>query len=244
MPKTPLDKDPPLLVRLGAIHLDGLYATCLTKGLGERSVLHLHRVLHKAPAVAEAWDRVDRNVASKVHPPRVRESPPDVLDVSQVARLIDAAREHHFGPLFILAVTTGVRQGELLGLRWSDLDLDDGGGVVRVRQSLQRAERGREAGEPKTAQSRRDVEIIAPARHALLAHRRRQAALRLAAGGEWADPDLVFTDEQGVALNPARVSRRFRGRSCGPWGWTRSRSRTCATPSRLCTSTQARRTRR
>lgn len=197
------------LVRLGAIHLDGLYATCLTKGLAERSVLHLHRVLHKALADAEAWDRVDRNVAAKAQPPRVRDTPPEVLDARQVARLLDAAREHPFGPLFILAVTTGVRQGELLGLRWSDLDLDDGG-VARIRQTIQRAEQGRGVGDPKTEQSRRNVEIIAPAREALLAHRRRQATRRLASGGDWADPDLVFTDDHGVPLNPARVSRVFR----------------------------------
>ncbi|MDP3712151.1 MAG: site-specific integrase [Mycobacteriales bacterium] len=197
------------LVRLGAIHLDSLYATCLTKGLAPRSVLHLHRVLHKALADAEAWDRVDRNVAGKAQPPHIRDTSPEVLAPGEVARLLDAARDHPFGPLFILAVTTGVRQGELLGLRWSDLDLDNGG-VARVRQTVQREEKGRSVGAPKTEQSRRDVEVIAPAREALLVHRRRQATLRLAAGGEWSDPDLVFTDERGVPLNPARVSRRFR----------------------------------
>jgi integrase len=197
------------LVRLGAIHLDGLYAACLTKGLSQRTVLHLHRVLHKALADAEAWDRVDRNVAAKAQPPCVRDNPPEVLDASQVARLLDAAREHPFGLLFILAVTTGIRQGELLGLRWSDLDLE-AGGVARIRQTVQRAEHGRGVGAPKTEHSRRDVEIIAPAHEALLTHRRRQAALRLACGGDWAEPDLVFTDERGVPLSPARVSRRFR----------------------------------
>lgn len=197
------------LVRLAAIHLDGLYAALLTKGLSPRTVLHLHRVLHKALADAEAWDRVDRNAAAKAQPPRVRDTAPEVLDARQVARLLEAAREHPFGPLFILAVTTGVRQGELLGLRWSDLDLDVGG-VARIRQTVQRAEQGRGIGAPKTEQSRRDVEMLAPAREAMLTHRRRQAALRLACGGGWADPDLVFTDERGVPLNPARVSRQFR----------------------------------
>jgi len=209
-----LDKAVPVigglpLARLTAMHLDDLYSRSLKQGLSAQTVLSLHRVLHKALSDAEKWDLVDSNAARKASPPRVRQVPPEVLSPVQVARLLDSAREHPFGPLFILAVTTGVRQGELLGLRWRDLDLDDGG-VARVRQSIQRAQRGRQVGDPKTEQSRRDVEIIAPARQALLGHRRRQAALRLAAGGEWADPDLVFTDEMGVALNPARVSRRFR----------------------------------
>jgi integrase len=202
------------LVRLGAIHLDRLYATCLNGGLSERTVLHLHRVLHKALADAESWDLVDRNVASRAHPPRVREVPPEVLDLSQVVRLLDAAREDPFGAMFILAVTTGVRQGELLGLRWSDLDLNPGG-VASIRRTVQRAEEGRTVGAPKTEQSRRTVEIVGVAREALLAHRRQQAILRLAWGGEWPDPDLVFTDERGTALNPARVSRRFRAFMAG-----------------------------
>ena len=196
------------LTKLGAVHLHDLYSRCLTAGLSERTVLHLHRVLHKALADAEAWDYVDVNVARKASPPRVREVAPEVLSAAQVARLLEAASQHEFGALFILAATTGVRQGELLGLRWADVDLD--AGVAAVRQTVQRAERGRVLGDPKTEKSRRTVEILGVAREALAQHRRRQAALRLAAGGEWVALDLVFTDEQGLALNPARVSRRFR----------------------------------
>lgn len=197
------------LVKLGAIHLQDLYSKSLTAGLSERTVLHLHRVLHTALADAEDWDLVDRNVARRVKPPRVHQIPPDVLAPAQVVRLIDAAHEHPFGALFILAVTTGARQGELLGLRWDDVDLQPGG-VAAIRQTMQRAESGRMLGKPKTDTSRRDVEILSVAREALQAHRRRQAAQRLACGDDWAEPDLIFTDEGGVPLNPARVSRRFR----------------------------------
>ncbi len=196
------------LVRLGAIHLEDLYSKCFAAGSSASTVLHLHRALHKALADAESWDLVDSNVARRVRPPRVRQAPPEVLNVTQVARLIAASRDHPLGAAFILAVTSGLRQGELLGLRWSDVDLEPGG-VASIRQTVQRAARGRVLGDPKTERSRRDVEILKIAREALLAHHRRQAAQRLAATG-WAEPDRVFTDENGVPLNPARVSRQFR----------------------------------
>lgn len=150
---------------MGTLHLDDLYARCLRAGSAPRTVLHLHRVLHTALADAEAWDLVSANVARKATPPKVRQVPPEVLTLQQVQRLLTVAREDPFGALFVLAVTTGARQGELLGLRWQDIDLD--AGLASVRQTVQRAERGRALGDPKTEQSRRTVEIVAVARDAL-----------------------------------------------------------------------------
>ena len=197
------------LVKLSALHLQDLYTRRLNAGLSAQSVLHLHRVLHAALNNALAWDLVDRNVARKVTPPRVRPKEIEVLAPAQVATLIAASKTHPFGALFVLVVTTGLRQSEALGLRWSDLDLRDAK-QASVRGSMQRAEKGRVLGETKTEKSRRAVEVLDVARDLLLAQRRHQGALRLAAGGDWAEPDLVFTDDRGLPLNPDRVRRRFR----------------------------------
>lgn len=196
------------LAKLRGVHLQDLYARTRSSGLSEQTVLSLHRVLHAALADAERWDHVDTSVARKVKAPTVRPTPPEVLEPEQVRRLLHEAQEHPMGALFIVAVTTGLRQGELLGLRWSDIDLEPGG-MAAVRQSMQRAEHGRVLGEPKTEKSRRNVEILPLAREALLRHRRVQATQRLASE-EWDEPDLVFTDDKGVPINPARLSRVFR----------------------------------
>jgi len=197
------------LVRLSALHLSDLYAKRLADGLSTRTVLHLHRVLHKALNDAEGWDLVDRNVARKASPPAVRQVDPLVLSPSEAGRFLAAARTHPFGALFVLGVTTGLRQGELLGLRWSDLDLKREHALT-VHQSMQRRPQGRGVGDTKTEKSNRTVELLPVACELLLAHRREQSADQLACGPSWAEPDLVFTDERGEGLNPDRVRRRFR----------------------------------
>lgn len=197
------------LVKLAPLHLQDLYAKKRDEGLSAQTTLHLHRALHKAFADAETWELVDRNVAHRVKAPTVRPPAVDVLTPPQVVVLIDAAGEHIFGVLFVLAVTTGLRLGELLGLHWSDLDLGTERSAI-VKGSMQRTEKGRAIGETKTEQSRRTVELLDVARDLLVAERRRQRALRMADAREWPDPELVFTDEHGAALNPDRVRRQFR----------------------------------
>jgi len=181
------------LSRLRAVHLQDLYAKRQAAGLSAQSVLHLHRVVHKALHDAEGWEMVTRNVAHHVKPPKVPAHEFNTLTTAQVAQLIAHAEADPLGALFVLAVTTGMRQGELLGLRWGDLDLDQNS-VARVQGAMQRAPQGRVRGEPKTPRSRRTVEIIEPARVSLVAYRRRQREARLALAGDWQEPDLVFTD--------------------------------------------------
>ena len=117
------------------------------------------------------------------------------------------------GPLFAVAATTGLRQGELLGLSWSDVELDGTQPTLTVRRSLARAE-GRNKymlAEPKTAKSRRTIELGSTAARALHRQKARQAADKLAFGPDlWQDVDsLVFTDEVGRPLRPWAVTKTF-----------------------------------
>jgi integrase len=104
-------------------------------------------------------------------------------------------------------LATGLRRGEALALHWRDVDLD--AAVVRVRWTLSRTSAGLELGEPKTEKSRRTVSLPVPAVETLRAHRKRQAAEQLAAGGLWQPNGLVFTSEIGTPLEPRNVLRRF-----------------------------------
>jgi integrase len=120
-----------------------------------------------------------------------------------------ATRQHPARALYMLALTTGMRQGELLGLKWGDVDLN--AGTLAVRRSLQRQ---REAGlvfeEPKTARSRRSIRLSQRAIEALRTHRDRQTFERSGAGGEWIAHDLVFCDATGKPLDPSYQTAIFK----------------------------------
>lgn len=127
--KTPLTKLTPQ-------HLQGLYAERLASGLSPTTVHHLHAALHKALDQAVRWNLVARNVADLVDPSRDRHFEMATLSPDQARLLMDAAGGDRLEALYVLALTTGMRQGEILGLRWRHVDLD--AGSLQVRGSLQR----------------------------------------------------------------------------------------------------------
>ena len=123
--------------------------------------------------------------------------------------LLTTTRDHRFHAIYVLAVTTGMRQGELLGLRWDDVDLDSG--RLHVRRELQRQ---REAGlvfvEPKTGRSRWTILLSRRAISALREHRRRQSEVLLLVGPEWKDQDLVFCKANGCPYDPSWQTEVFK----------------------------------
>jgi integrase len=195
------------LAKLSAQQVQRLYGMKLEEGLSGTTVHHLHAVLHRALAQAERLGLVARNVSELVEVPRMAEHEMRVLDSEQVRRLLDVARGERLEALYVLAVSTGMRQGELLALRWEDVDLDRR--TVHVRATLQRTkEHGYTLAAPKTKRSRRQISLTGVARDALRAHRARQAQERLAAGPAWQGThDLVFADAAGGPLSGIQVTR-------------------------------------
>ena len=179
--------------------------------LSPTTVHHTHVVLKQALADAVRHGLLARNPAAQVKPPRVRQVEMHTLTVEQARTLLVAAREDRLEAVYVLALTTGMRQGELLALRWRDVDLDTG--ILQVRGTLAYiARRGWVIGQPKTARSRRRIELSAEAVAALRRHKARQAQERLAAGAVWAHgaiaPDLVFCNEIGWQLEGGNMRRR------------------------------------
>jgi integrase len=117
-------------------------------------------------------------------------------------------REDHLRALWVLALHTGLRRGELLGLRWGDVDLDRA--VLHVRRSLVQSGGVMGFQEPKTSSGRRTIALDAPCVVALREHRARQAEQRLRMGSLWQDHDQVFATELGTPLEPSNVDWRFR----------------------------------
>jgi integrase len=198
------------LSQLRPVHLQDLYATRLKAGASASTVQHLHATLHRALTMAERWEYVPRNVASRVTPPRVPKFKIRPLTVAEVQHLLAAASGTRFEAAVVLGVVTGMRLGEIFALRWDDVDLGREP-VVHVRGSLQRVEGRLQIVEPKTAGSVRDVALSELGREALRGHRKQQMKHRLQLGDSWEDHDLVFPNAWGRFMaTDYFVRREFR----------------------------------
>jgi integrase len=171
-----------------------------SKTLSPRSVDYIHATLQMTLSQAVRDDLIARNVAAGERPRSSRNrQEAKVLSPVQVKALLAAAQGTRNEALYVVAVHTGLRQGELLGLKWSDVDLEDAG-KLSVRRSLKVTEGGLAFGPPKNNASRRSVPLNKTAVAALRAHRTRQNKERLqspAALGAWRDADLVFPNRVG-----------------------------------------------
>ena len=195
------------LARLSPQHLQDLYGQRLDAGLSVQSVRKLHAIVHRALKQALRWNLVARNVADLVTPPRNYHKEMKTLDIEQAKQLIGAARGGRLEALYVLALTTGLRQGELLALRWQDVDLGDGS--LRVVGTLYRSSQGLlTIAEPKTAGSRRLVTLGSLAVDALARHKENQAAQRLLCDARWEEHGLVFTNELGRPMGASNLRRR------------------------------------
>ena len=191
--------------------IERLTSDLVERGLSARTAVGVRVSLRKALADAERDGLVGRNVAALARPPRVPGREVEFLTKDGLRRLLDACVDDGSGPLITVAALTGLRQGELLGLSWSDLDTE--AATLTVRRALARswADSGWELAEPKTARSRRTVHLPPQALVALQVQRGRQEVDREAAGPDvWQDVhDLVFTDAIGRPRRSWDVTHDF-----------------------------------
>ena len=180
-------------------HVRGLYREKLQAGLSPRTVQYIHVTLHKALKQAVADGLIPRNTTEAVRPPQVRKEEIRPLDAEQVKALFGAAQGDRLEALYILAVHTGLRQGELLGLKWGDVDLE--AGTLQVRRTLTTAKGGPVLSSPKTKGSRRTVKLSQTALEALRNHLERQLREIDQAGDLWHENGLIFATESGDFLN-------------------------------------------
>jgi integrase len=181
----------------------------LAEGLSARTVQYHHAVLRRALGQAERWGLVARNVAKLVTPPRVQRAEVRPLNLDEARSLLKVTKGERLEPLFSLALGLGLRQGELLGLTWDDVDLKSQ--KLTVRRTLQRHGGAFHLSEPKTNRSRRTILLPAPLVESLRSHRARQLEERLRAGSLWNDGwNLVFASEVGEPLTGFHVGRQFK----------------------------------
>lgn len=194
------------LDKLNADHVASLHADCL-RAMSPSSVRSVHACLRSILRTALERRLIQYNPADAIHPPKAKRMPLRVLDADEANRLLSVAEDEPLGALYILAVTTGMRLGELLGLRWQDIDLD--ARRVSVQQALIRTGKAWYLAEPKTEHSRRHITLPQRAVRVLRAHGVDQKRSRLLAGKAWEDHGLVFTNQWGEPLNGAHVTERL-----------------------------------
>lgn len=195
------------LQKLTPQHLQRLYNQKREEGYAPQTVKHIHRVLHKALNDALKWSFIVRNVADAVSAPRVPRQELRVLNGEQAQQFLAAAKDDPLEALYVLALTTGAREGELLGLKWEDFDLALG--RMQIRRTIARlVGKGFTVSEPKTAKSRRSVHLTPLAIQALKRHRLRQNETRLAAGNTWDQQGWVFCNSVGRPIDAGNMIRR------------------------------------
>lgn len=169
------------------------------------SVEHLRRVLRSALTQAVKWDLVPRNAAALVSAPKKEKHEFAYLSPEMAKAFLVAAKEHRAEALFTVAVAVGLRLGEALGLRWQDVDLDEG--TLTVRYQLQRLGGKAQLVEPKTTRARRTLPLPEFAIKALKAHKVRQLEERLMNADVWREQGLVFPSSVGTPMFERNVRR-------------------------------------
>ncbi|MFF5505892.1 tyrosine-type recombinase/integrase [Streptomyces roseolus] len=182
---------------------------CCQKRLSALTVTYVHSVLKSALEHAVREDELPRNVARNVKTTAPRPTRFRPFTAAEARQFLDAARADRLQALYELALRTGLRKGELLGLHWEDLDLTTG--TASIRRSLQRTRTGGLTHLPtKTRASERRIALPTECLHSLKEHKERQDRERQAVGSDWKGSGLVFTTPTGGPLDPANLTRRFR----------------------------------
>jgi len=196
------------LKTLTPAHVRSLYRSKLDTGLAPRTVLHIHRTLSKALKQAVMDGLIPRNAAAPVKPPQARREEIRPLNRDQVCVLFEAVRGDRLEAMYIVAVTTGLRRGELQGLKWEDLDLE--AGMFQVRRTLSEPKGGYIFEAPKSGKGR-NIRLTQRATVALREHRKQQLEERMERGTLWQEHGLVFPSSVGTLISGGNLNRAFKG---------------------------------
>ena len=194
------------LSALRPVDFQQLYSAKLEAGYSRRTVEYIHAVAHRALAQAVKWGVLARNVADAVDVPHPVQKLPAMLTLEQVQALLVSVEGMPLHALVMVALTTGMRKSELIGLRWVDVNLE--AGTLLVSQVGVAVKGGMSVTEPKTPASRRVVELALVTVQALQAHRERQADLA-SSSSRWRNNGLVFPSSVGTPQHSRSVLGAF-----------------------------------
>ena len=204
------------LQSLTAGQLDLLYAQLLQsghhrgQGLAPKTVRYVHTMLHKALKDAERKQLVPRKVAQSADAPKLRQvgqRDMKTWTANELRGFLEGMAEHRLHAAFVLAAMTGMRRGEVLGLRWRDIDFRNA--RLAVQQTLLSVNYELQFGSPKTQRGRRSISMDPATVAALQAHRERQHGEQKLVGSSYRSYDLVFAKPDGDPVHPDYFSQCF-----------------------------------
>lgn len=183
----------------------------MPEGLDRRTVNYIHTIVHRAFKDAVRWGRLARNPADAADPPRAGQKSDGIKtwDAPTLRTFVERSGESgdRLHPLWVVLATTAMRRGEAIGLRWKDVDLDNG--RLSVVQTITQTRSKVTIGEPKTASGRRSIALDPATVAVLREHRKAMLEERMLVGPDFSDEGLVFHQPDGACLRPDAVSAQF-----------------------------------
>jgi len=178
-------------------------------GLGKSTVLKIHKILTRALNQACKLELIEKNPSNLVEPPKASNMTDNVLDLSQIRKMLEVCKDTQLEIPINLAVGLGMRRGEILGLNWSNVDFDNQ--TITIKEVLARTSNDVFIKEPKTDKSKRTLYIPDDILKLLKSHKIRQLETKLSLGSDYEDNNLVCCRPNGAMINPASFSHLFRG---------------------------------
>lgn len=196
------------LEELKPMHLQTFYNKCSKKGLSNKTILYFHRIIHCALKQAMKWQFIIRNVADCVDTPKPEKYKPLVLTSKETIALINVISNTDIYIPVIIAIYTGMRRGEILGLTWNNIDLEQG--TLKVVQALYPTKNGLIFSKPKTENSIRKISMPLTLVNILKDYKIKQETVKNSLGNNYNDLDLVCSLDNGNPINPTTLNHKFR----------------------------------
>ena len=190
-------------------HIQKMYNDMVKQGRGYRTIYLSHAILHRALVQAVKLGLLLRNPDDATIPPKSKQKEMQFLNEDQVQRLLITAErmDDRFFALYYLAIATGMRLGEILGLKWDDIDLNQG--IIKVQRQLTKCRTGFEFTSPKTNAGIRQINLGSKTIEVMQSHLQRLQAEKLIAGDSWKDNNIVFPSTIGTPMNRSNLRKRF-----------------------------------
>jgi integrase len=189
------------------VRIQKFHSKKLEEGFSGDYVRYMHSILHKSLTQAVRWQILSKNPVELVNPPKPSGKEKPTWTIEEANRFLTCVEDQHYYLPYLLAIHTGMRQGEILGLLWKDCDLDQG--LIRIQQTLGRTRKGLMFQEPKTKGSKRVITLTSQVLSALKKHKAKQNQQKLLLGNGYQDQDLVNCTLEGNPIHPRNLIRNF-----------------------------------